>query len=106
MEDVEREQLVEFIKSSNEFIQEIFMYMENDNYTAAAYQLGKLAALHGTLIDVFEQDDQSEEDCDEEYVNKCSEACEMMEAIRALHKQANQCRDGFKVHRENANIKP
>jgi len=85
MEDVEREQFIEFIKQSRVDLIHIQDTIDSKRIENASYWIGKLVSKHETLLEALQDDD-------DEYVNKCSEACEMMDAIRALHNQANQCR--------------
>ena len=91
MEDVERKQLVEFISNSACTLSTLCNELSHEKYGSASVKSGYLLALHKTLLETLESEKDCDE-CDEEYVNKCSEGCEMMDAIRALHKQANQCR--------------
>lgn len=63
MENVEREQLYEFIDQSKEDLINIQQAIENGHITHASYHIGRLVFKHETLIEALEEDCN---DCNDE----------------------------------------
>lgn len=85
MEDIERQQLIEFITQSTEALRCIYSNISDEHPLNAAFNIGRLISQHETLLQVL---DEREDDCDEDQ--------EELEIKKFLN--------GFKVLRKNANL--